>query len=74
MSLETRKIYRLDWQDVVTEAIKRRKEQKLTQEQLAILAGVSKPTLISFERGRTTIKLDNVLKILGQLGLAKFDD
>ncbi|HRK98446.1 MAG TPA: helix-turn-helix transcriptional regulator [Alphaproteobacteria bacterium] len=61
---------RLNWSGLVEEAIKRRKEQKLTQEQLAVLAGVSKPTLNSFERGKTTIKLDSAIKILRMLGLS----
>ena len=52
----------LNWQSFVIEAIKRRKEQKLTQEQLAVLAGVSKPTLNSFEQSKTTIKLDSCLE------------
>ena len=62
----------LKWQSFVVEAIKRRKEQKLTQKQLAVLAGVSKPTLNSFEQCKTTIKLDSALKILKVLGLAWF--
>lgn len=61
---------RLNWQDFIEEAVKRRKEQKLTQEQLAVLAEVSKPTLNSFEQGKTTIKLESALKILKVLGLA----
>lgn len=60
---------RLNWQDLVSEAITRRKEQKLTQEQLSVLAGVSKPTLNSFEQGKTSIKLDSAIKILKALGL-----
>ena len=60
---------RLNWTDFVNEAIKRRKFQKLTQEQLAILAGVSKPTLNNFEQGKTTITLENAIKILKVLGL-----
>ncbi|MGB0935024.1 MAG: helix-turn-helix domain-containing protein [Alphaproteobacteria bacterium] len=64
-----RNIY-LDWSVFVAEAVKRRKEQKLTQEQLSVLAGVSKPTLNNFEQGKTTIKLDSALKILHILGLA----
>ncbi len=60
---------RLNWQDLISEAVKRRKEQKLTQEQLSVLAGVSKPTLNSFEQGKTSIKLDSALKILKALGL-----
>jgi transcriptional regulator with XRE-family HTH domain len=61
---------RLDWQSLVDEAIKRRKEQRLSQEKLALLAGVSKPTLNDFEQGRTSITLASALKILAMLGLA----
>ncbi|MDH5552884.1 MAG: helix-turn-helix domain-containing protein [Nitrosomonas sp.] len=60
---------RLNWQNLIEEAIKRRKEQRLTQEQLAILAGVSKPTLNAFEQGKTSITLENAIKILTTLGL-----
>jgi len=60
---------RLNWPDFIEEAIKRRKSQGLTQEQLSILAGVSKPTLNYFEQGKTTIKLENAIKILHVLGL-----
>ncbi len=61
---------RLDWQEIVVEAVKRRKQQKLTQQQLAVIADVSKPTLNNFEQGRTNITLDTALKILRCLGLA----
>jgi len=60
---------RLNWQSLIEEAIKRRKEQRLTQEQLAVLAGVSKPTLNAFEQGKTSITLENAIKILKALGL-----
>ncbi len=60
---------RLNWSDFISEAIKRRKSQRLTQEKLAILAGVSKPTLNSFEQGKTSITLENAIKILKVLGL-----
>jgi len=60
---------RLNWQDLTKEAVKRRKEQKLTQKQLSVLAGISKPTLNSFEQGKTNIKLDSAIKILKVLGL-----
>ena len=59
----------LDWTALVQEAVKRRKEQRLTQEKLAILAGVSKPMLNHFEQGKTNITLENALKILRMLGL-----
>lgn len=62
---------RLNWQSLVQEAITRRKEQKLSQEALAVLAGVSKPTLNNFEQGKTTITLDSALKILQILGMVE---
>lgn len=62
---------RLNWQDFVEEAVTRRKLQCFTQEQLAILAGVSKPTLNRFEQGKTNIGLESVFKILKVLDLVK---
>jgi transcriptional regulator with XRE-family HTH domain len=61
---------RLNWAELVEEAIKRRKEQHLTQEQLAIISGVSKPTLNNFEQGKLSIKLESAIKILTTLGLS----
>lgn len=60
---------RLSWPDVVEEAVKRRKAERFTQEQLAVLAGVSKPTLNRFEQGKTSITIENAIKILRTLGL-----
>lgn len=59
----------LNWSDLVDEAVRRRKSQRFTQAQLAILAGVSKPTLNSFERKKTSITLESALKILRTVGL-----
>lgn len=59
----------LDWQALVREAVARRKQQRFTQEQLAVLAGVSKPTLNTFEQGKTSMSLTKALKILTCLGL-----
>ena len=60
---------RLNWQELVSEAVSRRKQQRLTQQQLAILAGISKPTLNSFEQGKTNITVENAMKVLRLLGL-----
>jgi transcriptional regulator with XRE-family HTH domain len=62
--------FRLDWQGLVEEAVRRRKEQKLSQKKLAVLAGVSGPTVNTFEQQRTTITLESALKILRCLGMA----
>lgn len=61
---------RLDWQSLVEEAVKRRKEQKLTQKKLAVLAGVSGPTVNAFEQQKTSITLESALKIFRCLGMA----
>ncbi len=61
---------RLNWPKLVEEAINRRKLQKLTQKKLAVLAGVSGPTVNSFEQGKTSLTLASALKILKALGLA----
>lgn len=61
---------RLNWPALVAEAVKRRKEQRFTQQQLATLCGISKPTLINFEHGKTNITLESALKILQNLALA----
>lgn len=60
---------RLNWPELVNEAIKRRKQQKLTQKQFAVLVGLSGPTVNSFEQGKTTVSLGSCLKILKFLGL-----
>jgi transcriptional regulator with XRE-family HTH domain len=60
---------RLDWQSLVEEAIARRKELHMTQQELALIAGVSKPTLNQFEQGKTTLTLASSIKILKALGL-----
>jgi transcriptional regulator with XRE-family HTH domain len=59
----------LSWDKFVDEAIRRRKSKGLTQDQLSVIAGVSKPTLGDFEKKRQTISLENAIKILKVLGL-----
>ena len=59
----------LDWPGLVEEAIKRRKTQNLTQKQLAVLAGVSGPTVNRFEQNSGNITLKSAFAILHTLGL-----
>lgn len=61
---------RLDWKSLVEEAVRRRKEQKLSQKKLAVLAGVSGPTVNAFEQQKVSITLESALKILKCLGMA----
>lgn len=62
---------RLNWKDLVTQAVRIRKQEKLTQRQLAALAGVTQPTIVKFEKGSTTMRIESALSILAALGLAK---
>ncbi len=62
--------FRVNWPAIVEEAKQRRKAQKLTQERLAKLAGVSTPTISHFESGKKDLQLstvNNILKVLGML-------
>ena len=61
--------FRLSWQLLVEEAIRRRHSLKLTQKQLSSLAGVSTPTISRFEQNDEDIQLSSVLAILGVLGM-----
>lgn len=61
----------LNWQEIIKEAVTRRKQQGLTQKQLAVLAGVSGPTVNSFEQGKSSITLESAFKILRCLGMGK---
>lgn len=59
----------LNWQALVTEAIRRRKAEKLTQREHAALASVSIPTITAFDRGERTLSLAKAFDILRVVGL-----
>ncbi len=60
---------RLNWPAIVAEAIKRRKELKLSQRHLAAIANISHPTVSRFEQHKADIQLSSVFAILDVLGL-----
>lgn len=60
---------RLNWNLLVKEAIKRRKERKISQRRLAAIAEVSQPTISRFEQQKQDIQLSSAVKILDVLGL-----
>ena len=62
---------RLNWNLLVEEAIKRRKERKISQRRLAAIADVSQPTISRFEQRKDDIQLSSAIKILSVLGLAE---
>jgi y4mF family transcriptional regulator len=47
-----------------------RERQELTQEELALAAGVSYRTVLQIEQGKPTSRLDVVVRVLEALGLA----
>lgn len=55
--------------DIATTIRMRRKQLRLTQEELASLASCSKPTVIAAEAGKPTMRLDMLLSLLDVLGL-----
>lgn len=61
----------LNWPALVTEAIRRRKAEKMTQREHAALASVSVPTIIAFDRGERTLSLAKAFDILRVIGLVE---
>jgi len=56
--------------DTLVEQIKRaRLKAKLSQDELAVLASISRRPIYLLESGRGAIRLDTLLKILDALGL-----
>lgn len=59
----------LNWQAMIKETLRRRKEEGLNQKEHAAMANVSIPTMIDFERGITSISLKKAMDILDVVGL-----
>ena len=64
----------LNWRVLVERALEVRREEGLSQRELAALAGVTQPTVVKFEKGSTSIRVDSALAILHALGLAEAGD
>ncbi len=60
--------YQLDWPEIVAQAKRRRREMKLTQRRLAVVAGVSLPTVVKLEAGED-VRLSSALAILRVLDM-----
>ncbi|RED25777.1 helix-turn-helix protein [Rhodopseudomonas thermotolerans] len=74
MPSNSRGVISLDWKELVAEAIRRRKAEKMTQREHAALAGVSIPTIVSFDRGERSLTLEKAFDILRVVGLVKEPD
>lgn len=59
----------IDWRATVDEAVRRRKQEGLTQAQFAALAGVSRATVVAFEQSEINLRFERVIAILDALGL-----
>ena len=53
---------------IISEIIKARKEQGISQRKLGELSGVRQPIISRLERGDTSPQLETVLKVLTSLG------
>jgi transcriptional regulator with XRE-family HTH domain len=71
MPSNPRGITPLNWSELIAEAIRRRKKEKLTQKEHAALASVSIPTIVSFDRGERTLSLAKAFDILRVVGLVE---
>lgn len=71
MPQNSRMIPPLNWQTLIAEALRRRKEERLTQRQHAALASVSIPTIVAFDRGEHTLSLNKAFDILRVVGLVE---
>jgi len=69
MPSNPRGVVPLNWPELVEEATRRRKAEKMTQRQHAALAGVSIPTIVAFDRGERTLSLAKAFDILQVVGL-----
>jgi transcriptional regulator with XRE-family HTH domain len=61
--------FQLDWAEIVEEARRRRKEQGLSQQKLAVLAKVTQPTVSRFELNRQDLQLSSAWAIMNALGM-----
>lgn len=59
----------LRMQSLIQETLRRRKAEKITQKQHALLAGVSVPTIKRFEDGDTSLTMQKIIDILSVVGL-----
>jgi len=59
----------LNWDLLVQEAIRRRKERKISQRRLAAILEISQPTVSRFERQEKNIQLSSAIKIFDALGM-----
>lgn len=71
MSENFRGITPINWQALVTESLRRRKAEKMTQKEHAALASVSIPTIVAFDRGERTLSLAKAFDILRVVGLVE---
>jgi transcriptional regulator with XRE-family HTH domain len=71
MPSNPRGITPLNWPGLVAEALRRRKQEKLTQKEHAALASVSIPTIVAFDRSERTLSLAKAFDILRVVGLVE---
>lgn len=58
---------------LATNVERHRKEQRITKQQLALMAGISRPTLNRIEAGHPTVRLEDICKLAGALGTTAAD-
>lgn len=61
--------FQIDWAEIVEEAHRRHQALGLSMRRLAVLANVSLPTVLRFEKNQRDIQVSSVLAILNALGM-----
>ena len=58
----------MNWVDIINEITRIKRERGISRKRLEELSGVKQSAIARMEKGRTSPKLDTVLKILVSLG------
>ncbi len=59
----------MDIQKIATIVRNHRKKVRLTQKELADLSGIGKTGVFDIEKGKPTVQMDTLLKVLGALNI-----
>lgn len=62
-------IVRFDPQTLGATLAEAREQQKITQEDLSMLSGVSRVTIAKLEKGRVNVNFETILKVTDTLGI-----
>lgn len=68
---QSAQLLQFDWQKIVVLCIRKRKQQKLTLEDVSRISGIPKSTILNFEDGLTNLTLQTIFRIITPLNIEK---